>query len=184
MSASVSLGYDLPHQQIRSLLEQAAREAGLVGRRRVLDSTALYDAVATMDTVSVFIEVPKSWKSLDDVTICTKTSQGWNGCSILEFEIVQERRDLVEEGRRPGEVGEVGEHGREIRDAAAFADTDHRGRDPRRPRVDRRERAGNRETAVVVQVDLDRNVRKLRADRLHAPGDVGRLGAAGACRAP
>jgi small-conductance mechanosensitive channel len=29
VSASVSLGYDLPHQQIRSLLEQAAREAGL-----------------------------------------------------------------------------------------------------------------------------------------------------------
>ena len=31
----------------------AAREAGLVGRRRVLDSTALYDAVATMDTVTL-----------------------------------------------------------------------------------------------------------------------------------
>ena len=34
----------------------AAREAGLVGRRRVLDSTALYDAVATMDTAAA----PKS----------------------------------------------------------------------------------------------------------------------------
>ena len=31
----------------------AAKEAGLVGRRRVLDSTALYDAVATMDTVTL-----------------------------------------------------------------------------------------------------------------------------------
>jgi Transposase DDE domain len=30
---------------------EAARAAGLVGRRRVLDSTPLYDAVATMDTV-------------------------------------------------------------------------------------------------------------------------------------
>jgi hypothetical protein len=29
----------------------AARQAGLVGVRRVLDSTPLYDAVATMDTV-------------------------------------------------------------------------------------------------------------------------------------
>ena len=29
------------------------RRAGLVGRRRVLDSTALYDAVATMDTVTL-----------------------------------------------------------------------------------------------------------------------------------
>jgi len=31
----------------------AAAEAGLVGRRRVLDSTPLYDAVATMDTVTL-----------------------------------------------------------------------------------------------------------------------------------
>jgi len=30
-----------------------AKEAGLVGRRRVLDSTALYDAVATQDTVTM-----------------------------------------------------------------------------------------------------------------------------------
>ncbi|GAA1295633.1 hypothetical protein GCM10009609_76290 [Pseudonocardia aurantiaca] len=32
---------------------QAASAAGLVGRRRVLDSTPLYDAVATMDTVTL-----------------------------------------------------------------------------------------------------------------------------------
>jgi hypothetical protein len=32
---------------------EAARQAGLIGRRRVLDSTPLYDAVATMDTVTL-----------------------------------------------------------------------------------------------------------------------------------
>jgi len=32
---------------------ETAKQAGLVGRRRVLDSTALYDAVATMDTVTL-----------------------------------------------------------------------------------------------------------------------------------
>jgi hypothetical protein len=32
---------------------EAAKKAGLVGRRRVLDSTPLYDAVATMDTVTL-----------------------------------------------------------------------------------------------------------------------------------
>src|SRR6266516_1967052 len=32
---------------------EAARAAGLVGRRRVLDSTPLYDAVTTMDTVTL-----------------------------------------------------------------------------------------------------------------------------------
>ena len=31
----------------------AAKAAGLVGRRRVLDSAPLYDAVATMDTVTL-----------------------------------------------------------------------------------------------------------------------------------
>jgi hypothetical protein len=31
----------------------AARQAGLVGRRRVLDSTPLYDAVSTMDTITL-----------------------------------------------------------------------------------------------------------------------------------
>ncbi len=31
----------------------AAKQAGLVGRRRVLDSTPIYDAVATMDTVTL-----------------------------------------------------------------------------------------------------------------------------------
>ena len=32
---------------------QVAGAAGLVGRRRVLDSTPIYDAVATMDTVTL-----------------------------------------------------------------------------------------------------------------------------------
>jgi hypothetical protein len=32
---------------------EAAREAGLIGRKRALDSTPLYDAVATMDTVTL-----------------------------------------------------------------------------------------------------------------------------------
>ncbi len=32
---------------------RAAKQAGLVGRRRVLDSTPIYDAVATMDTVTL-----------------------------------------------------------------------------------------------------------------------------------
>ena len=34
---------------------EAARAAGLVGRRRVVDSTPLYDAVATMDTVTLVL---------------------------------------------------------------------------------------------------------------------------------
>jgi hypothetical protein len=39
--------------RIFEVVLETATQAGLVGRRRVLDSTALYDAVATMDTVTL-----------------------------------------------------------------------------------------------------------------------------------
>ena len=32
---------------------EVARQAGLIGRKRVMDSTALYDAVAPQDTVTM-----------------------------------------------------------------------------------------------------------------------------------
>jgi len=40
-------------ERIFEVVLDTAKRAGLVGRRRVLDSTALYDAVATMDTVTL-----------------------------------------------------------------------------------------------------------------------------------
>lgn len=43
---------DRPDRIFEVVLE-VCREAGLVGRRRVMDSTALYDAVATQDTVTL-----------------------------------------------------------------------------------------------------------------------------------
>ena len=39
--------------RIFEVVLETAKQAGLVGRRRVLDSTSLYDAVATMDTVTL-----------------------------------------------------------------------------------------------------------------------------------
>ena len=45
-------GSERPDRIFEVVLEMGKR-AGLVGRRRVLDSTALYDAVATMDTVTL-----------------------------------------------------------------------------------------------------------------------------------
>jgi len=39
--------------RIFDVVLRVAREAGLVGRRRVLDSTPIYDAVATMDTLTL-----------------------------------------------------------------------------------------------------------------------------------
>lgn len=43
---------DRPNRIFETVLE-VAKKAGLVGRKRVLDSTALYDAVATQDTVTL-----------------------------------------------------------------------------------------------------------------------------------
>jgi hypothetical protein len=40
-------------ERIFEVVLDTAKKAGLVGRRRVLDSTCLYDAVATMDTVTL-----------------------------------------------------------------------------------------------------------------------------------
>lgn len=45
-------GSDKPNRIFDAALKMAS-EAGLVGRKRVLDSTALYDAVATQDTVTM-----------------------------------------------------------------------------------------------------------------------------------
>ena len=45
-------GSDAPDRIFDTVLD-VAKAAGLVGRKRVLDSTALYDAVATMDTVTL-----------------------------------------------------------------------------------------------------------------------------------
>ncbi|MGH9286029.1 MAG: transposase, partial [Acidimicrobiales bacterium] len=45
-------GSQRPNRIFQATL-QAAKAAGLVGRKRVLDSTPLYDAVATMDTVTL-----------------------------------------------------------------------------------------------------------------------------------
>src|ERR1022692_4123117 len=40
-------------ERIFEVVLETAKRAGLVGRRRVLDSTSVYDAVATMDTVTL-----------------------------------------------------------------------------------------------------------------------------------
>ena len=51
---------------------EAAREAGLVGRRRVLDSTPLYDAVATMDTVTLIRSAIRGLLNVADAKLQAK----------------------------------------------------------------------------------------------------------------
>jgi hypothetical protein len=51
---------------------EAAKEAGLVGKRRVLDSTPLYDAVATMDTITLIGSALRSVLKLADPKLAAK----------------------------------------------------------------------------------------------------------------
>jgi Transposase DDE domain/Transposase domain (DUF772) len=50
----------------------AAKEAGLLGRRRVLDSTPLYDAVATMDTVTLIRSAIRGLLKVADLELATE----------------------------------------------------------------------------------------------------------------
>src|SRR6059058_502007 len=49
-----------------------ARQAGLVGRRRVLDSTPIYDAVATMDTVTLIRSAIRGLLAVADAALAAE----------------------------------------------------------------------------------------------------------------
>jgi hypothetical protein len=57
-----------PNRIFEAVLE-VAKQAGLVGRKRVLDSTALYDAVATQDTVTMIRSAIVALLKVADTTL-------------------------------------------------------------------------------------------------------------------
>jgi hypothetical protein len=59
-------------ERIFEVTVQAARQAGLVGVRRVLDSTPLYDAVATMDTVTLLGAAVRGLLKVADGTLAAE----------------------------------------------------------------------------------------------------------------
>jgi hypothetical protein len=60
-----------PNRVFETVLE-VAREAGLVGRKRVLDSTPLYDAVATQDTVTLIRSAIRALLRVVDDALATE----------------------------------------------------------------------------------------------------------------
>jgi IS5 family transposase len=88
---------------------EAARAAGLVGRRRVLDSTPLYDAVATMDTVTLIrsalrgllkaadpdleLALRAALSAVDDYVAAGKPQIDWDDASAREELIASRARD-------------------------------------------------------------------------------------------
>jgi hypothetical protein len=62
---------DRPNRIFETTLEMA-KEAGLIGRKRVLDSTALYDAVATQDTVTMIRSAIRRLLGVADIELASE----------------------------------------------------------------------------------------------------------------
>jgi hypothetical protein len=83
---------------------EVAREAGLIGRKRVLDSTALYDAVATQDTVTLIRSAIRALlRSVDDklgaeLRSCCKRDDDYMaaGKPSCDWDDVQAREALID----------------------------------------------------------------------------------------
>jgi hypothetical protein len=59
---------DNPRRIFETVLE-VAQQAGLVGAKRILDSTPLYDAVATMDTITLIRSAIRSLLRMADTDL-------------------------------------------------------------------------------------------------------------------
>jgi hypothetical protein len=83
---------------------EAARAAGLVGRKRVLDSTPLYDAVATMDTVTLLRSAIRGLLSVADAHLGVELRARLGrdddyvtaGKPVCDFDDPAARKDLVD----------------------------------------------------------------------------------------
>jgi hypothetical protein len=98
-------------ERIFEVVLEVARQAGLVGRRRVLDSTPLYDAVATMDTVTLIrsavrgllrvaesvlaVELRAVIGSGDDYTSTAKPQIDWDDQAARDALIDSRTRDAL-----------------------------------------------------------------------------------------
>jgi hypothetical protein len=92
-----------PNRIFETALE-VAREAGLIGRKRVLDSTALYDAVATQDTVTLIRSAIRALLRIVDeklnaeLSSCCKRDDDYiaPGKPSCDWDDVQAREALVD----------------------------------------------------------------------------------------
>jgi hypothetical protein len=81
-----------------------AKQAGLVGRRRVLDSTSLYDAVATMDTVTLIRSAIRGLLAASDSDLeaelrgllARNDDYATTGKPVCDWEDRQAREELID----------------------------------------------------------------------------------------
>jgi hypothetical protein len=107
----------------------AARAAGLVGRRRVLDSTPLYDAVATMDTVTLIRSAIRGLLKVADAGLVAELvgalSSGDDYLSaakpVIDWDDRAARETLIDSRARDAHALLAVLHGRELPRAVAQA---------------------------------------------------------------
>jgi hypothetical protein len=90
--------------RIFEVVLETAKKAGLVGRRRVLDSTSLYDAVATMDTVTLIRSAIRGLlgccdRALEDELrglLCRDDDYASAGKPVCDYEDPQAREEMID----------------------------------------------------------------------------------------
>ena len=121
-------GSQAPDRIFDTVLD-VAKAAGLVGRKRVLDSTALYDAVATMDTVTLIrsairglLKVAASELEDELRTVLTRDDDyAAAGKPVCDYDDADARAALVDALARDGMAVLAVLDGRELSDAVAQA---------------------------------------------------------------
>jgi Transposase DDE domain/Transposase domain (DUF772) len=107
----------------------AARAAGLLGRRRVLDSTPLYDAVATMDTVTLIRSAIRGLLRVTDADLAGRLrgllSSGddyaGTGKPVIDWDDKAAREALVDSRARDGYALLAAVDGQRLPDAVGQA---------------------------------------------------------------
>jgi IS5 family transposase len=110
---------------------QAAHAAGLVGRRRVLDSTPLYDAVATMDTITLIRSAVRGLLGAADAQLAAalraalNSSDDYadNGKPQIDWDDRAAREELIDSRARDGYALLALLDGRELAEAVQQAAT-------------------------------------------------------------
>ncbi len=117
-----------PRRIFEATLEAAGR-AGLVGRRRVLDSAPLYDAVATMDTVTLIRSAIRGLLAVAGAelgaelrgVLCGEDDYADAGKPVCDYDDPGAREALVDALARDGRSLLALLHGRELADAVSQA---------------------------------------------------------------
>src|SRR5918912_4258826 len=107
----------------------AARQAGLLGRRRVLDSTPLYDAVATMDTITLIRSAIRGLLRVADTGLRTRLrtlvasgdAYANTAKPVIDWDDQAAREALVDSRARDGYALLAGLEGRQLSDAVGQA---------------------------------------------------------------